>query len=664
MDEIIKELKALRAEIAEHNRRYYVEDAPSVSDYEYDMLMRRLKEIEKEHSELITPDSPTQRVGGEALTAFESVRHEIPMDSLQDVFSKEELADFDARVKEVVPDAEYAVEFKIDGLSVSVEYENGTLVRGVTRGDGVTGEDVTQNIKTIKSLPLYIENAPRRLIIRGEVYMPRETFYRLNEEREARGEALFANPRNAAAGSLRQLDPKLCAERSLDIIIFNVQLAEGTQFETHTESLSYLSNLGFKVSPYRNVFSSVDDAFAEVERLGNMRDSLAFQIDGAVLKVNRISQRPTLGSTAKFPRWAAAYKYPPEQKQTKLLDIILQVGRTGVLTPNAVLEPVHISGVTVSRATLHNRDFIKERDIMIGDTVIVQKAGDIIPEIVGVVKEKRPHDARAFEMPEVCPVCGSPVFSEDGEAAVRCVNSECPAQRIRNIIHFASRDAMDVDGLGPAVVEQLVAGELIRDAADLYSLKSEQIEKIDRMGKKSAANLITAIEKTKENDLSKLLFALGIRHVGQKAGKTLAEHFGSLDAVMNATEDELRTIDDIGQVMASSIKRWFSLPDSHEFIEKLRAAGVNTEFKGEKKGSAFAGQTFVLTGTLTKFTRSEAEERIEKLGGKASSSVSKKTTYVVAGESAGSKLKKANELGIPVLTEEEFLQMLDEASLG
>lgn len=664
MQEIIKELKSLRTEIAEHNRRYYVEDAPSVSDYEYDMLMRRLKEIEKAHPELITPDSPTQRVGGEALTAFKSVRHEIPMDSLQDVFSKEELEDFDARVKEVVPDAEYAVELKIDGLSVSVEYENGYLVRGVTRGDGVTGEDVTQNIKTIKSLPLYIEDAPRRLIIRGEVYMPRETFYRLNEEREARGEALFANPRNAAAGSLRQLDPKLCAERSLDIIIFNVQLAEGVEFETHTESLSYLSGLGFKVSPYRNVFSSVDDAFAEVERLGNMRDSLAFQIDGAVLKVNRISQRPTLGSTAKFPKWAAAYKYPPEQKQTRLLDIILQVGRTGVLTPNAVLEPVHISGVTVSRATLHNRDFIKERDIMIGDTVIVQKAGDIIPEIVGVVKEKRPDDARTFEMPETCPACGSPVFSEEGEAAVRCVNSECPAQRIRNIIHFASRDAMDVDGLGPAVVEQLVSGELILDAADLYSLKAEQIEGIDRMGKKSAANLIAAIEKTKENDLSRLLFALGIRHVGQKAGKTLAEHFGSLDAVMNATEDELRTIDDIGQVMASSIKRWFSLPDSYEFIEKLRAAGVNTQFKGEKKGSAFAGQTFVLTGTLTQFTRSEAEERIEKLGGKASSSVSKKTTYVVAGESAGSKLKKANELGIPVLTEEEFLQMLDEASAG
>ncbi len=662
MDEITRELKELRALLAEHNRRYYVEDAPSVSDYEYDMLMRRLKEIEKEHPELITPDSPTQRVGGQALSAFESVRHEIPMDSLQDVFSKEELADFDARVKEVVPDAEYAVELKIDGLSVSVEYENGILVRGVTRGDGITGEDVTQNIKTIKSLPLRIENAPSRLIIRGEVYMPRETFYRLNEEREAKGENLFANPRNAAAGSLRQLDPKLCAERALDIIIFNVQLAEGAEFKTHTESLSYLSRLGFKVSPYCNVFSSVDDAFEEVERLGNMRDNLAFQIDGAVLKVNRISHRPLLGATAKFPRWAAAYKYPPEQKKTKLLDIVLQVGRTGVLTPNAVLRPVHISGVTVSRATLHNRDFIKERDIMIGDTVIVQKAGDIIPEIVGVVKETRPDDARAFEMPETCPVCGSPVFSEEGEAAVRCVNSECPAQRIRNIIHFASRDAMDVDGLGPALVEQLVETELIRDAADLYSLSAEQIAGVDRMGQKSAANLIAAIEKTKENDLSRLIFALGIRHVGQKAGKTLAEHFGSLDAVMNASEDELRSIYDVGEAMANSIKKWFSLDTSQELLGKLRAAGVNMKFLGEKKGSAFSGQTFVLTGALTKFTRSEAEERIEQLGGKASSSVSKKTTCVVAGENAGSKLTKANELGIPVLTEDEFLVMLEAAN--
>ncbi len=661
MDNIIKELSQLKKEIQEHNRRYYVEDSPSVSDYEYDMLMRRLKEIEKEHPELITPDSPTQRVGGQALSAFESVRHEIPMDSLQDVFSEEELCEFDNRVKTVFSDAEYAVELKVDGLSVAVEYENGILVRGVTRGDGITGEDVTSNIKTIKSLPLSIEGAPTRLIVRGEVFMPRDTFYRLNEEREARGESLFANPRNAAAGSLRQLDPQIAAERGLDIIIFNIQLAEGVEFETHAESLDYLKKLGFRVSPYYNTFKTEKEAFAEVTRLGELRDELPFQIDGAVLKVNRLDMRGELGSTAKFPKWAAAYKYPPEQKTTKLLDIVLQVGRTGVLTPNAILSPVHISGVTVSRATLHNKDFIAERDIMIGDTVIVQKAGDIIPEIVGVIKDKRPHDAVSFEMPEVCPVCGAPVFSDDGEAAVRCVNAECPAQRIRNIIHFASRDAMDIDGLGPAVVEQLVDNALIRDAADLYALEAEQIAGIERMGEKSATNLINAIEKTKSNDLSRLIFALGIRHVGQKAGKSLAEHFETLEALMEASEEDIKKIYDVGDAMAKSIIRWFAMDDSRLFIEKLRTAGVNMEFLGEKRGSAFAGMTFVLTGALTKFTRSEAEERIERLGGKASSSVSKKTSYVVAGENAGSKLTKANVLGVPVITEDEFLKMLEDA---
>ena len=661
MMEIIKELESLKKELNEHNRRYYVEDAPSISDYEYDVLMRRLKEIESEHPELITEDSPTQRVGGEALSAFETVQHEVPMDSLQDVFSKEELCEFDDRVKVVFPNAEYAVELKIDGLSVAIEYENGILKRGVTRGDGVSGEDVTSNIKTIKSLPVKLEDAPARLIVRGEVYMSRKTFERLNEERELRGESLLANPRNAAAGSLRQLDPKLCAERSLDIIIFNVQLAEGIEFKTHSESLDWLKSLGFKISPYYNTFASVDDAFDEILRLGNMRDELPFQIDGAVLKVNRIDMRAELGRTTKFPKWAAAYKYPPEQKETKLLGIILQVGRTGVLTPNAVLEPVHISGVTVSRATLHNRDFIRERGIMIGDTVVVQKAGDIIPEIVGVVREKRPDDAYEFIMPEFCPVCGSSVYSDESEAAVRCVNSECPAQRIRNIIHFASRDAMDIEGLGPAVVEQLVGKGLIKDSADLYSLNVAEVSEIERMGEKSATNLINAIEKTKENDLSRLLFALGIRHVGQKAGKSLAEHFGSLSAIMKASEDELKEVYDVGDAMAKSIIKWFSLDASKSFIEKLEAAGVNTEFKGERRGVAFSGKTFVLTGALTKFTRSEAEEEIERLGGKASSSVSKKTSYVVAGENAGSKLTKANDLGIPVLSENEFLDMLKTA---
>ncbi|MBQ4545328.1 MAG: NAD-dependent DNA ligase LigA [Oscillospiraceae bacterium] len=663
MDNIKKELEQLKKEIAEHNRKYYVEDAPDISDYDYDMLMRRLKDIEKAYPELITSDSPTQRVGGEALTAFETVTHAIPMDSLQDVFSYEELGDFDKRIKSIFADAEYAVELKIDGLSVSLEYENGNLVRGLTRGDGITGEDVTLNIKTIKSVPLYIDNAPNRLIVRGEVYMPRKIFASLNEERELRGEALFANPRNAAAGSLRQLDPKVAAERGLDIIIFNVQLAEGIDFETHTESLAYIKGLGFRTSPYCNVFKNAEDAFAEVTRLGNLRDELPFQIDGAVLKVNRLDMRESIGSTTKFPKWAVAYKYPPEQKKTELLDIVLQVGRTGVLTPNAVLRPVHISGVTVSRATLHNRDFIAEKDIMIGDTVIVQKAGDIIPEIVGVVREARPQDARRFDMPSECPVCGAPVYSDDGEAAVRCVNSECPAQRIRNIIHFASRDAMDIDGLGPAVVEQLVEAELIRDAADLYTLSSESVAEIERMGKKSADNLIGAIEKTKENDLSRLIFALGIRHVGQKAGKSLAEHFGSLTALVNASEDELKAVYDVGGVMAKSITRYFAMEDSQMFIKKLCDAGVNTEFKGEKRGSAFAGMTFVLTGALTKFTRSEAEEKIERLGGKASSSVSKKTSFVVAGENAGSKLEKANSFGIKVLSEDEFFEMLEEADV-
>ena len=661
MKELKLELKQLKKELNEHSRRYYVEDAPSISDYEYDTLMRKLKAIEAEHPELITQDSPTQRVGGEVLSAFESVTHEFVMDSLQDVFSKEELCGFDDRVKKVFPDAEYAVELKIDGLSVSVEYENGILKRGVTRGDGITGEDVTSNIKTIKSLPLKLENAPSRLIVRGEVYMSRETFARLNKERELRGESLLANPRNAAAGSLRQLDPKLCAERSLDIIIFNIQFAEGIEFKTHSESLDWLKTIGFRTSPYYKTFASVDDAFDEVLRLGNMRDELPFQIDGAVLKVNRIDMRAELGRTAKFPKWAAAYKYPPEQKETKLLNIVLQVGRTGVLTPNAVLEPVHISGVTVSRATLHNRDFIRERGIMIGDTVIVQKAGDIIPEVVGVVKEKRPNDAYEFVMPDNCPVCGAAVYSDESEAAVRCINSECPAQRIRNIIHFASRDAMDIEGLGPAVVEQLVERELIKDAADLYSLDVASIAEIERMGEKSATNLINAIEKTKENDLSRLLFALGIRHVGQKAGKSLAEHFGSLDLIMSASEDEIKSVYDVGDVMAKSIIKWFSLDDSKAFIGKLKTAGVNMEFKGEKRGVAFAGKTFVLTGALTKFTRSEAEEKIEQLGGKASSSVSKKTSFVVAGENAGSKLTKANDLGITVLSEDEFLDMLNSA---
>ncbi len=660
MEKILKEIEELREELREHNRRYYVEDAPSISDYEYDMLMRRLKELEREHPELITPDSPTQRVGGAAVSAFAPVTHEVQMDSLQDVFSFEELSEFDSRVKAVSDSAEYVVELKIDGLSVSVEYRDGVLFRGVTRGDGITGEDVTHNILTIKNLPKKIENAPSRLVVRGEVYMPRESFARLNEEREARGETTFANPRNAAAGSLRQLDSEIARERGLDIIIFNLQLCEGKEFSTHTETLDYLKSLGFNVSPYYSTFNTVEAAFSEVLRLGEMRDSLPFQIDGAVLKVNDISERQAIGRTTKFPKWAAAYKYPPEQKETKLLDIVIQVGRTGVLTPNAVLEPVHVAGVTVSRATLHNRDFIREKGVLIGDTVVIQKAGDIIPEVVRAVESKRTGEEKEFRMPDFCPACGAPVFSDEGEAAVRCVNTECPAQRLRHIIHFASRDAMDIDGLGPAVVEQLLEGGFISDAADLYSLDAQKIAEIERMGKKSAENLINAIEKTKENDLSRLLFALGIRHVGQKAGKVLSVQFKTLDAVLSASEDDLKKIHDVGDAVATSIKRWWNMESSREFVEKLRLAGVNMESKIEI-GSAFEGKTFVLTGALTKFTRSEAEEKIEALGGKASSSVSKKTSFVVAGENAGSKLTKAQSLGVPVITEDEFLEMLDNA---
>lgn len=659
MEDIKNEIEQLKNVLLEHNRRYYVEDAPTVSDYEYDMLMRKLKKLESEHPELITADSPTQKVGGRAVSAFAPVRHEVPLDSLQDMFSKEEMYDFDAKVKSVFPDAEYAVELKIDGLSVAVEYVNGVLTRGVTRGDGITGEDVTDNILTIKSLPHRIKSTPERLIIRGEVYMPRKTFERLNEEREERGENLFANPRNAAAGSLRQLDPSIAAERGLDIIVFNVQLAEGVSFKTHSESLDYLKKLGFNVSPYYNVFNTVGEAFDEVMRLGSKRDELPFQIDGAVLKVNDLRMRAELGKTSKFPKWAAAYKYPPEQQETELLDISVQVGRTGVLTPNAVLKPVRIAGVTVSRATLHNKDFIAERDIMIGDTVLIQKAGDIIPEVVRVVKEKRPSDAVKFEMPSVCPVCGAEVFSEEGEVAVRCQNSECPAQRMRHIIHFASRDAMDIDGLGPAVVEQLLEKGLIRDAADLYALTQDSVAEIERMGEKSADNLIRAIEKTKENDLGRLIFALGIRHVGQKSGKALAEHFCSLDSLMNADIAEITAVYDVGEAMAKSVKNWFSLNGSLDFIEKLRRAGVNFNYNGEKKGTSLSGKTFVVTGTLESMGRKEAEARIEQLGGKASSSVSKKTDYVVAGGSAGSKLTRANELGIRVLSESEFIEILD-----
>lgn len=654
MEKRIKELVSL---LNEYNRQYYVLDNPTVSDYEYDMLLRELEELEAKYPEYKDPASPTQRVGGEALKEFSSYTHPVPLDSLQDVFSEAELYAFDERVRDVLASPEYVVELKIDGLSVALEYENGVFVRGATRGDGVTGEEVTANLKTIKTIPLFIPNAPERLIVRGEVYMPYEVFLRLNEEREEREEAPFKNPRNAAAGALRQLDSKIAAERGLDIIIFNLQLASEGAPDTHSETLEWLYGLGFKVSPHRKTFTNIKDAYNEILNLGELRGTLPFQIDGAVVKVNNIADRDRLGRTAKFPKWAAAYKYPPEQKETILEDIVIQVGRTGVLTPNAVLKPVHVAGVTVSRATLHNADFIRDKDLMIGDTVVIQKAGDIIPEVVRVVKEKRPADAVSYEMPKACPVCGSPVFRDEDEAAVRCQNPDCPAQRSRNIIHFASRDAMDIEGLGPAVVEALLAENLIQDAADLYTLEKEKIANIERMGDKSATNLLSAIEESKSRDLSRVIFALGIRHVGQKTGKVLAKRFKTMDELMSASVEELKSVEDIGLTTAESIVNWFSLEHSKELVSRLAKAGVNMESTEQVLDTRFEGKTFVLTGALSRFTRDKASELIESLGGKVSSSVSKKTSYVVVGEDAGSKLRKAQELGITILNEEEFIEL-------
>lgn len=652
-----EEIAQLTKELEHHNYLYYVMDSPEIADYEYDRMLRRLEELEAEHPELASPLSPTRRVGGAALPQFEKVEHAVPLESLQDVFSMEELEEFDARVRESLTQVEYTVEPKVDGLSVALEYVDGQFVRGATRGDGTVGEDVTENLKTIRSIPMTLENAPHRLIVRGEVFMPKSVFEALNAKREEEGENLFANPRNAAAGSLRQLDPKIAAERQLDILVFNLQLAEGVTFTSHSETLDYLREKRFKVISYTlcNTVEAVEDAVRAVDE---GRYGLNYDIDGAVVKVNDLSQRQTLGSTAKFPRWAAAYKYPPEIKETVVEDIVVQVGRTGVLTPKAVVSPVRLAGTTVTNATLHNQDFISSKDVRIGDTVRIRKAGEIIPEILEVVKEKRPDSTEPYLLPEKCPVCGSPVERDEDGAALRCTGAECPAQLIRNISHFVSRDAMDIDGLGSAIVEQLIQQGMVRSPADLYYLDPEQVEAMDRMGKQSTANLMAAIEKSKENDLSRLLFAFGIRQVGAKAGKVLAATFGSLDRLMEADEAALTEVRDIGAITAESIVRWFANPQSRHMIERLREAGVNFESKAVVVDQRFAGMTFVLTGALTLFTRDAATEKIESFGGKASGSVSKKTTYVVAGENAGSKLRKANDLGIPVLTEEEFLQMI------
>lgn len=651
------EIKELREKLNENARLYYTLDASTMSDYEYDRLYRRLQELEAAHPEEITPDSPTQRVGDAVLNDFAEVRHPVPLESLEDVFDGDEVKGFLSKVLETLPRAEYSVEPKVDGLSVALEYRDGQFYQGATRGDGRVGEDVTGNLRTVRSIPKNLPEKLPRLIVRGEVYMARSVFDRINEGLELEGKPLLANPRNAAAGSLRQKDPKVCAKRQLDIAVFNLQLVEGRSFATHSETLDYLREQGFPVIPH-TVLRDPEEILEQIQKLGDNRMDFPYDIDGAVVKLNDLSDRSILGSTAKCPKWAVAYKYPPEQKESRVADIVVQVGRTGVLTPKAVLEPVRLAGTTVTNATLHNQDYITEKDIRIGDTVVVQKAGEIIPEIVSVVKEKRPEGTKPYHLPDKCPVCGAAVLRDPDGAAVRCTGAECPAQLLRNMIHFASRDAMDIDGVGPAVLQQLIESRLVSNPADLYDLRAEQLEGLDRMGKKSAQNAVDAIARSKENDLWRLIFALGIRQVGAKAAKILATHFGSMDGLRRATAEELTEIDDVGAVTADYITHWMQSDQAADLLARLQKAGVNMECHQELVDRRFAGMTFVLTGALTRFTREEAGEMIELRGGKVSSSVSKKTTYVVAGENAGSKLKKAGELGISVLSEEEFLALL------
>lgn len=653
-----QEIEGLRAELTQASYEYYMLDAPTMSDYDFDHKLRRLEELESAHPELVSSDSPTQRVGGKAAEGFAEVTHHVPLESLQDVFSFKELAEFGTRIKQSLEDVSYDVEPKVDGLSVALEYEDGIFVRGATRGDGRVGEDVTQNLRTIKTIPLRLPDALPRFIVRGEVFMPKSVFHALNEERELNGQPLFANPRNAAAGSLRQLDPKIAAARKLDVVVFNIQFAEGKVFQTHVETLEYLKSQHFHVIPY-TICTAIEDCARTIQDIGDHREEFEYDIDGAVIKVNSLTDRERLGSTAKFPRWAAAYKYPPEQKPSTVVDIVVQVGRTGVVTPKAVVSPVRLAGTTVTNATLHNQDFIAEKDVRVGDTVLVQKAGEIIPEIVAVLKEKRPEGTTPYRFPDRCPVCGAPVVRDEDGAAMRCTGAECPAQLMRHLVHFASRDAMDIEGLGPANVESLVNAGLLKTPGDLYSLRTEDVEKLERMGKKSAQNLIDAIERSKENDLSKLLTAFGIRQVGQKAAQVLARQFGTLDALASADAESLSKVPDIGGITAQSILTWFSDPQSQHLVETLKAAGVNMESHAQPIGDKLSGLTFVLTGELSGFSRKEAGERIQALGGKVSGSVSKKTSYVIAGEAAGSKLRKAQELKVPILDEVGFLAMLE-----
>ena len=656
LEQAKKRVEELRAVIEKNNRLYYDQDAPELEDFEYDALTRELKELEAQYPELVTPASPTQHVGGTPSGRFAKVTHAVKMESLLDAFSYDELRDFDRRVRDAGIEPEYVVEIKIDGLSCSLEYENGELVRASTRGDGVVGEDVTANVRAIKKIPKKLKNAPEFLEVRGEVYMPHEAFQHLCAEQELQGAAPFKNPRNAAAGSLRQKDARITGSRGLSIFVFNVQQVRGKELTTHAESLDYLKSLGLPVSPRYHIVHDIEDAIKEIEQIGQNRSKLDFDMDGAVIKINHFAQRDRMGSTNKFPRWAIAFKYPPEVKETTLRSIEVAVGRTGVLTPTACFDPVFLAGTTVARATLHNEDFIRQFGLCIGDTIQVRKAGDIIPEVIGVVHH--PENAEPYQMPTVCPSCGAPVVHLEDEAALRCVNPECPAQSLRNIIHFASRDAMDIDGLGTAVATQLVEKDLVHSAADLYDLTLEQLLTLEKFKEKSATNLLHAIENSKQNNLDKLLFGFGIRNIGDKAAALLGEHFGSMDALRQATAEQMCEIDGFGEVMAQSVLEFFAKDGTTDLLNRLARDGVNMQWTGEKKGTALAGMTLVVTGTLPTLSRQEAEALITQNGGKAAGSVSKKTSYVVAGEAAGSKLTKAQTLGIPVLDEAGLYQLI------
>lgn len=657
VSERYEELKKI---IAYHANKYYNEDSPEISDFEYDMLMMELKEIEKEHPELITKDSPTQVIvaSGKVDSHFSEVEHEVPLQSLQDVFSTSDVVSFVERIGKEVPNPEYVVEAKIDGLSVALEYKKGVFTRGATRGNGLVGEDVTLNLNVIKSIPKKLKDEID-ITVRGEVYMPHEDFEKLNEEREILGEKLFANPRNAAAGSLRQLNPEITAQRNLAIFIFNVQKSDDVKFTSHYQSLKYLEEQGFVISPFLKKCTNAKEILSAIEEIGERRGELKFDIDGAVVKVDSLTQREEIGVTTKVPKWAVAYKYPPEKKETILKDIVVQIGRTGAMTPVAILEPVRVAGSIISKTTLHNEDFIKEKDIRIGDHVLIQKAGDVIPEISEVLKDKRTGKEKIFEMPKTCPVCGSETVREEDEAVTRCTGIECPAMLFRNLVHFASRDAMEIDGMGPALIEMLLDKNLITNIADIYDLKFDDLVGLDRMGEKSAQNLIDAINKSKENSLEKLINSFGIRHIGAKTAKILAKKFKSLDKLMNASYEKLCSVNEIGEIMADSLQRFFQSAQTQDLIKRLKKANVNMKMEeSEILDDRFEGMTFVLTGTLPTLSRNEASEIIEKYGGKTSSSVSKNTTYVLAGEEAGSKLEKAQALKLKIINEDEFKDMI------